>query len=107
MLIYVVNAELFEKAGSESSIIVRGLVPARDKKNYTIFEKKNSKTGSYQSSLFIGCGSIEGGELIEAGDVIDVSFNPNGYVDSCRKIPDKRLSIQIVPVKNPDLNAGK
>ena len=107
MLLYVVNAELFEKAGAQSSIIVRALVPAKDKKNYTVFEKKNSKTGGYQSSLFIGCGSIEGGELIEPGDVIDVSFNANGYVDNVRKVADKRLSIQIVPVKNPDLNVGK
>lgn len=96
MKLFVVSSELIEKAGKESSFAIRGLVPGKDGKGYRIFERKHAKSGQYIASQFVNCSLVEGGEIIEAGDVIELTYNAGGYIESCKKIPNEKLSIQIM-----------
>ena len=92
---FVVSSQYIDKAGQSASFAVRCLVPSQDGKSYKVFERKDLKSGKYVASQFIDASLVENGEMIESGDVINVEYNANGYVEKCTKIANEKLVIRI------------
>lgn len=95
MKLYVVNSQYLNKPGSNPSFAVRGLVVSQDGKEYRVFERKDAKSGRYVASQFIDASLVENGEMIENGDVLNVEYNANGYIEKCSKIANEKLVITI------------
>lgn len=92
---FVVSSQLIEKAGQTPSFAIRCLVPSQDGKSYKVFERKDAKSGKYVASQFIDASLVDNGEVIEPGDVINVEYNANGYVEKCTKIANEKLVIRV------------
>lgn len=106
--LYVINSLYCDNPGKEPSFRLRCLQVAQDGKGYDVFAQFNKQKNSWETTLWLDASKVDGGEFIEAGDIIAVEAQiGTGKVNSAKKLHNKRLSIQIVPVKNPDLNAGK
>ena len=95
MKLYVVNSQYLNKPGSNASFAVRGLTVSPDGKEYRVFERKDLKSGKYVASQFIDASIVDNGEMIESGDVINVEYNANGYIERCTKISNEKLVIKI------------
>ena len=95
MKLFVVNSQYINKPGQTPSFAVRGLTVSPDGKEYRVFERKDAKTGKYVASQFIDAALVENGEMIESGDVINVEYNANGYIERCTKIANEKLVIRV------------
>lgn len=95
MKLYVVNSQYLNKPGTNASFAIRGLTVSPDGKEYRVFERKDLKSGKYVASQFIDAALVENGEMIESGDVINVEYNANGYIEKCTKIANEKLVIRI------------